>query len=132
MTDAERKLWLALRDGRFANYKFRRQVPAGPFFPDFVCFDARLVIELDGGQHADSVRDRRRDRWFEANDFLVVRYWNNDVFGNLEGVLTALLEALHGRTPHPAPRLRSAPPSPARGEGTEPAARAARITKAQR
>ena len=96
MTDAERKLWFALRDRRFAHFKFRRQVPIGPFIADFVCFDARLVIEVDGGQHADSSDDKRRDRWFAANRFQVLRFWNNDVLPNLEGVSTLIAEALAG------------------------------------
>lgn len=97
MTDAERRLWFALRDRRFAEFKFRRQVPLGPFIADFVCFDARVVVEVDGGQHAESVSDKRRDLYFATNRFLVLRYWNNDVLKNLEGVLTALLETLHSR-----------------------------------
>jgi very-short-patch-repair endonuclease len=94
MTDAERKLWFALRDRRFAGFKFRRQVQISPFIADFVCFEARLVIEVDGGQHADSVQDRRRDRWFAANKFRVMRFWNSEVRSNLEGVMTLLSEAL--------------------------------------
>jgi very-short-patch-repair endonuclease len=94
MTDAERKLWFALRDRRFAGFKFRRQVPIGPFIADFVCFGERLVIEVDGGQHADSIRDQKRDRWFAANKFRVMRFWNNEVLANLEGVMTSLAEAL--------------------------------------
>jgi very-short-patch-repair endonuclease len=94
MTDAERKLWYALRDRRFANFKFRRQVPLGPFIADFVCFEERLVVEVDGGQHADSQYDQRRDRWFAANNFRVLRFWNNDVFANVQGVMAALAEAL--------------------------------------
>jgi very-short-patch-repair endonuclease len=94
MSDAERKLWYALRDRRFAGFKFRRQVPVGPFIADFVCFEQRLVIEVDGGQHADSSQDRRRDRWFAANDFRVLRFWNNEVLSNLEGVMTALAGVL--------------------------------------
>jgi very-short-patch-repair endonuclease len=66
----------------------------GPFIADFVCFDARLVIEVDGGQHADSVSDARRDRWFAANRFRVLRFWNNDVLSNLEGVSAMIAEAL--------------------------------------
>ena len=97
MTDAERKLWFALRDRRFANFKFRRQVPVGPFIADFVCYALRVVIEVDGGQHLDSRSDRRRDDWFAKNDFLVLRYWNNDVLSNLEGVLISVLETLHAR-----------------------------------
>lgn len=95
MTDAERKLWFALRDRRFAGIKFRRQVPIGRFIVDFVCFERRLVIEVDGTQHADSIADQRRDRWFVANGFRVMRFWNNEVFLNLEGVMTLLAEALY-------------------------------------
>jgi len=91
------KLWFALRDRRFANFKFRRQVPVGPFIADFVCYDARIVVELDGGQHSESKADERRDRWFAANDFLVLRYWNNDVLSNLEGLLISILGALQKR-----------------------------------
>jgi very-short-patch-repair endonuclease len=94
MTDAERKLWFALRDRRFEGFKFRRQVPLGRFIADFVCFEARLVIEVDGGQHAENFRDRYRDRWFAANRFRVMRFWNNEVLSNLEGVMTLLAEAL--------------------------------------
>src|SRR5262249_8687299 len=88
MTDAERKLWFALRDRRLAAFKFRRQVPLGPFIVDFLCYQARLVIEVDGGQHAESVRDMRRDEWLAANNFRVLRFWNHDVLSNTEGVLT--------------------------------------------
>jgi len=94
MTNAERKLWYALRDRRFARFKFRRQVPIGRFIADFVCFERRLVIEVDGGQHAESVRDQWRDRWFAANGFRVLRFWNNEVLKNLEGVMTVLAETL--------------------------------------
>ena len=116
LTDAERKLWYALRDRRFAGTKFRRQVPIGPYVADFLCYGARLVIELDGGQHAESTKDRRRDRWFADNSFRVLRFWNNDVHSNLEGVLMVVLDALCA-TPHPARAARGRP-SPARGEGT--------------
>jgi very-short-patch-repair endonuclease len=94
MTNAERKLWFALRDRRFEGFKFRRQVPLGQFIADFVCFEARRVIEVDGGQHAANFRDQYRDRWFAANRFRVMRFWNNEVLSNLEGVMTVLAEAL--------------------------------------
>ena len=116
MTDAERKLWFALKDRRFQSFKFRRQVPIGPYVADFLTFGSRLVVEVDGGQHAESARDIKRDRWLAENDFRVVRFWNNDVLSNLEGVLAALATELQN-TPHPTSRLRSTPPSPARGEG---------------
>ena len=83
-TDAERKLWLLLRDRRLDGIKFRRQAPFGRYILDFVCFERRLVVEVDGGQH---VRLR-------AEGFRVVRYWNNDVLKNPDGVLTDLLERL--------------------------------------
>src|ERR1700722_961039 len=122
MTDAERKLWFALKDRRFAAFKFRRQVPVGRYIADFLCFEPRLVVEVDGGQHAESVRDVERDDWFARSDFRVVRFWNNDVLQNLEGVLTSLAAELN-KTPHPSSRLRSTPPSPARGEGKKGIAR---------
>jgi len=95
---------------------FRRQVPVGPYIADFLCFELRLIVEVDGGQHAESVRDVKRDNWLAQNEFRVLRFWNNDVLQNLEGVLTSLAGELD-RTPHPTSRLRSTPPSPARGEG---------------
>jgi very-short-patch-repair endonuclease len=120
MTDAERKLWFALKDRRFAAFKFRRQVPVGPYIADFLCFEARLIIEVDGGQHADSARDVERDKWLARNEFRVLRFWNNDVLRNLEGVLTSLATELN-KTPHPSSRLRETPPSPAGGEGKKEA-----------
>jgi very-short-patch-repair endonuclease len=107
-----------LKDRRFSAFKFRRQVPVGPFIADFLCFELRLIVEVDGGQHTDSVRDVERDDWLARNEFRVVRFWNNDVLQNLEGVLTNLATELN-KTPHPTSRLRSTPPSPARGEGKE-------------
>jgi very-short-patch-repair endonuclease len=94
MTDAERKLWHALRARQFAATKFRRQVPIGPYIADFLCYEVRLVIEVDGGQHAESMRDSLRDRWFERNMFRVLRFWNNEVLNNLEGVTAAILSAV--------------------------------------
>ena len=120
MTDAERKLWFALKGRRFDAFKFRRQVPIGPYIADFLCFESRLVVEVDGGQHAESARDVERDAWLARNAFRVVRYWNNDVLQNLEGVLTDLVTELN-TTPHPSSSLRSTPPSPARGEGKKEA-----------
>ena len=118
MTDAERKLWFALRGRRFKSFKFRRQVPIGPYVADFLSFASRLIVEVDGGQHAESERDLKRDQWLSENDFRVVRFWNNEVLSNLEGVLTVLATEL-ANTPHPASRSRSTPPSPARGEGKQ-------------
>jgi very-short-patch-repair endonuclease len=108
-TDAEHRLWQILRAHRFAGYKFRRQVPIDFYIADFICFAERLIIELDGGQHAESRRDEKRDAYLHSQGFRVLRIWNNDLFTNEEGVAEAILAAL--RSP-PLPN-----PSPARGEG---------------
>jgi very-short-patch-repair endonuclease len=122
MTDAERKLWFALRDRRLSGTKFRRQVPIGPFIADFASYEARMIVEVDGGQHADSVNDARRDRWFAANGFRVLRFWNNEVLKNLDGVLDRVVDVVRAATPHPA-RASRGHPSPAGGEGTREVAR---------
>ena len=90
MTPAEKKLWSALRDRRFAAYKFRRQVPVGPCIADFICFEARLIIEVDGSQHADTLHDAERDTWLATQEFLIKRFWNDDVLNNLETVLDTI------------------------------------------
>ena len=87
-------MWRLLRDRRFADHKFRRQVPIGPYVVDFVCFPARLIIELDGSQHAESPRDRVRDRWLGDDGYRVLRIWNNEVMLNRSGVLEAIWSAL--------------------------------------
>ena len=94
MTDAERKLWSALRDRRFDNYKFRRQVPVGHYIVDFVDFEHRLIVEIDGGQHSGSVKDVTRDAWFISQGFRTMRFWNVDVFQALDGTMLAILDAL--------------------------------------
>jgi very-short-patch-repair endonuclease len=99
MTDAERRLWSALRHRRIAGHKFRRQHPVGPYILDFACVEMRLAIEADGGQHADSERDLHRTAWLEGEGWRVLRFWNNDILGNIEGVAARILEALE--IPHP-------------------------------
>lgn len=86
MTEAERKLWYALRDRRFAGWKFRRQETIDPYIVDFVCCSARLIIEVDGGQHSPNV-DAERTRDLERQGYRLIRFWNNEVMDNLEGVL---------------------------------------------
>jgi very-short-patch-repair endonuclease len=93
-TDAERELWFLLRDRRFDGVKFRRQVAIGPYVADFASIQHRLVVELDGGQHAESVRDARRDAFLVAEGWRVLRFWNNDVLSNRAGVLEAIQLAL--------------------------------------
>lgn len=96
-TDAETRLWLAFKDRRLGPYKFRRQHPIDRYIVDFACLEARLIVELDGGQHATQVRyDDARTRCLEALGFRVLRFWNNDALSNIEGVLTMILAALPG------------------------------------
>jgi very-short-patch-repair endonuclease len=101
-TDAERVLWAALRARQLDGLKFVRQEPIGPYFADFVCRDARLVIELDGGQHADSAYDERRDAVMNDAGYRVLRLWNNEVMGNLEGALVIIAREARP-APHPDP-----------------------------
>lgn len=93
-TDAERLLWRHLRAHHFAGCKFRRQQPLGPYIVDFVCFSARLIVELDGGQHLASTRDAERDRRLRASGYTVLRFWNDDVLVRTEAVLEEILRAL--------------------------------------
>ena len=97
MTDAERLLWSQLRAHRFEAKHFRRQVPIGPYTADFVCHDARLVVEVDGGQHADDDERRRDDlrtRWLAGKGYRVLRFWNHEIFSSLEGVMDAIHDAV--------------------------------------
>jgi len=93
-TDAEALLWAHLRSRQLDGAKFVRQHPIDRYVVDFCCRAARLVIELDGGQHADNAADEARTRVIEANGYTVIRFWNNDVLGNLEGVLSEIGNAL--------------------------------------
>ncbi len=93
-TDAERRLWAALWDRRLQGYKFRRQHPIGRFVVDFACIKHRLVIEADGGQHHESVCDTQRTTWLESQGWRVIRFWNNDILANTEGVMSTVLQAL--------------------------------------
>ena len=94
MTEVEVKLWNALRDRRFENYKFRRQVPIGKYIADFACFEKRLIVELDGSQHEESKRDETRDAWLKSQNFRILRFWNIDINQALDGCLIAILDAL--------------------------------------
>ena len=92
-TPQEHAFWLAARDRRLGGFKFRRQMTIGPFVADFVCIEARVVVEIDGGQHS-AAGDAGRTAFLEARKYLVVRFWNNEVAGNLSGVLAATLAML--------------------------------------
>ena len=92
-TDAELKLWLQLRSRRVGNLKFRRQVPIAGFIADFLCEEVRLIVEVDGGQHAEETTgDAERTRILQDASFVVLRFWNNDVMANMDGVLQRIME----------------------------------------
>lgn len=93
-TDAETKLWQHLRARQIDGHKFVRQAPVGPYFCDFICRKQKLVIEVDGGQHAELQRDRYRDRYLMINGYRILRFWNNDVLGNIEGVVSTISATL--------------------------------------
>jgi very-short-patch-repair endonuclease len=99
MTEAEKRIWFHLRAHRLNGASFRRQTPVGAYIIDFVCFDARLIVEIDGGQHADSQSDKAREIWLRSQGFVVLRFWNNDVLANTSGVLERINEALSASSP---------------------------------
>ena len=111
LTDAERALWKHLRGDALQGSRFRSQFPLGAYVADFVCFEQRLIVEVDGGQHAESSRDFERDAWLKSQGFRVLRFWNNDVLGNIEGVMHVIKQALSSPPPQP---------SPVKGEGVRP------------
>ena len=103
-TDAETKLWLALRAGRLGGPKFVRQFPIGWYVADFACRSAKLVVELDGGQHAGQVaRDAARTEAIELFGYSVIRFWNNEVFENMDGVLEQISRELANARGRSAP-----------------------------
>ena len=109
-TPAERKLWRYLRARSLGDFKFVRQEPIGPYVVDFVCREKRLVVEVDGGQHAENKADEIRDQWLADHRYRVLRFWNSDVMGNIEGVWEMIFAAASAEAPpHPDPL-------PARGE----------------
>jgi very-short-patch-repair endonuclease len=99
LTDAEQALWQRLRNRQLLGFKVRRQVPIGPYVVDFLIPEARLVIEADGGQHLESSVDEQRTLWLEAQGWSVLRFWNNDILTNIDGVLTAIATALQKPSP---------------------------------
>ena len=103
MTDAERALWRQLRASRLGGWRFRRQVSLGTYIVDFVCHEARLVVEVDGGQHAErNEADARRTAWLTGQRFRVLRFWNNEVLANMEAVTDVIVEACRkGNSPSP-------------------------------
>ncbi len=98
MTDAEWALWEALRDRRLEGFKFRRQMPLHGFILDFVCLEARLIVEVDGAQHAESQGDQKRDAALAKQGFMTMRFWNDEVLQNADGVCLAILQELRSLT----------------------------------
>lgn len=105
MTDAEKLLWRALRGKQLSGHRFRRQHPVGRYITDFACIEQHIVIELDGGQHQASLQyDAERTAFLGQHGWQVLRFWNNDVLNNLEGVLTVIAEHLGSAPPsQPSP-----------------------------
>lgn len=102
-TDAEKFLWNKLRNRQLEGIKFRRQEPIGKYFVDFVSIEKKVVVELDGGQHnEENVHDidKKRDEWLVLQGFRVLRFWNNDVFNNIDGILFQIINSI---SPHPDP-----------------------------
>jgi very-short-patch-repair endonuclease len=132
MTDAEHRLWQALRDRLVEGHRFRRQVPLGPYIVDFCCVQLGLVIEADGSQHSESKSDQLRDAWLAEQGYRVLRFWNVAIQKDFEGAMESILRAVADReaelaafgrrtkTPaslavaslrHPHPRYARPPPS---------------------
>ncbi|MCM2475829.1 DUF559 domain-containing protein [Rhizobium sp. CG5] len=99
--DAEGNLWSELRNRRLNGFKFVRQLPIGPYFADFACRDQNLVVEIDGSQHAESLRDAVRNHHMIAEGWSVVRFWNTDVLRNMPSVLETIVAILDGRVREP-------------------------------
>jgi very-short-patch-repair endonuclease len=98
LTDTERFVWARLRSRRFTGYKFRRQMPIGPYIVDFICLERRLVLELDGGQHVKQMDyDAKRTRWLESQGFEVLRFWDHEALQDRETVAEVIWRRLEAR-----------------------------------
>jgi len=105
MTDAEKALWQRLKARQLDGFKFRRQEQIGRFIADFVCFERGIIIEADGGQHSiEREKDEERTQWLHSQGFTVLRFWNNDILTNIEGVMEAIRTAcMEAPSPRPSP-----------------------------
>jgi very-short-patch-repair endonuclease len=105
LTEPERRLWTRLRRRQIEGLPFRRQMPIGPYIVDFACGDRRLVVEVDGETHAHTqAYDDARSAYLEQRGWRVLRFWNNDVTGNLDGVIERIFDALQCPLPNPPPQ----------------------------
>ena len=99
-TDAELALWQLVRGKRFNGIKFRRQHPIAPYIVDFICTNNKLIIEIDGGQHADAIEyDQKRTTFLESKGYTVIRFWNNEVLTSIEGVYETILKHIEKPVP---------------------------------
>jgi len=98
-TDTEKYLWKYLRGRQLEGFKFRRQQSIGKYIVDFVNLERKIIIEVDGGQHSENKKDKLRDRWLEEQGYEVLRFWDNEVFKNIEGVLEVIREKLLSPSP---------------------------------
>lgn len=105
-TDAEIRLWSRLKSRQLLGVKFVRQEPIGRYVCDFVCREIKLIVEADGGQHSESKRDEVRDRYLCELGYRILRFWNNDILSNTEGVLSAIRSELEDSSPSPRPSPR--------------------------
>lgn len=106
LTEAEKKLWDTLRSKQMEQFKFRRQQPIGNYIVDFFCSELRLVVELDGGQHAEQMGyDEKRTQFLQSQGYHVLRFWNNEVMGNIEGVYGVIVDTIKGSIAGVAPHL---------------------------
>jgi len=135
MTDAERKLWWHLRRLPIEHSHFRRQATIGPYFADFACHERRLIIEVDGAQHNEPenvARDEERSDYLRSQGYRILRFWNNDVLKNIDGVMEAIFAVMHQNEESPPPLP---PPHRAKmrgGRGTERPSRVANSSAASR
>ncbi|WP_158815662.1 endonuclease domain-containing protein [Methylocapsa sp. S129] len=120
-TDAECKLWFRLRNRRLNGVKFVRQAPVGPYFADFACRESKLIVELDGSQHADSAHDAKRDAFLLSQGYSVLRFWNADALRAIDSVCETIFAALEGKL-EPFERFKT--PTPDVGVAPHPALRA--------
>jgi len=98
-TDTEKYLWKYLRERQLEGFKFRRQHPIGKYIVDFVNLERKIIIELDGGQHLENKKDKLRDKWLEKQGYEVLRFWDNEVLTNVEGVLEVIREKILSPSP---------------------------------
>ena len=96
-TAAEARFWHEVRNQQLDGLKFRRQVPIGPYIADFMCVEHRLIVEIDGGQHAEAAADTERDEFLKSQGYAVLRFWNHDVLINIESVIDTVLHRIKER-----------------------------------